>query len=101
MSTIHDDQTQILTPPPGKPRKKWHQRWAVRIPAIGLAGLIAIIAATGGSHPAAASHPAASARPPASAPAAPKGPTYPGQAADKLLSATLKARLKTGDSSSV
>ena len=69
MSTIHDDQTQILAPPPGKPRKKWHQRWAVRIPAIGLAGLIAIIAATGGSHPAAASHPAASARPSASAPA--------------------------------
>jgi hypothetical protein len=31
MSTTHDDQTQVLTPPPGKPRKKWHQRWSVRI----------------------------------------------------------------------
>ncbi len=101
MSTIHDDQTQILTPPPGKPRKKWHQRWAVRIPAIGLAGLIAIIAATGGSHPAAASHPAASARPSASAPAAPKSATYPDQAADKALCATFNADMKTGDTASV
>jgi hypothetical protein len=52
MSTIHDDQTQVLTPPPGKPRKKWHQRWSVRIP-LGLAalGLIAGVnkLGTGGS----------------------------------------------------
>src|SRR5436305_2737756 len=28
MYTTNDDQTQVLTPPPGKPRKKWHQRWS-------------------------------------------------------------------------
>jgi hypothetical protein len=48
MSITHDDQTQVLNAPPGKPRKKWHQRWSVRIPALALAGLIGIIAASGG-----------------------------------------------------
>jgi hypothetical protein len=53
MSTTHDDQTQVLTPP-GKPRKKWHQRWAVRIPA-GPAALAIGAGALGaavGHHPA-------------------------------------------------
>jgi Host cell surface-exposed lipoprotein len=59
------------TLPPGKPGKRWHQRWAVRIPVLGAAGLIAIIAATSGSHPAPAAH-AAPAKPAVTAPAHPK-----------------------------
>jgi hypothetical protein len=50
--TIDDAPTQILNPVP--PRKKWHQRWSLRIPAglalLALAGSIG--AATSGSHPA-------------------------------------------------
>jgi hypothetical protein len=53
MSTTHDDQTQVLTPP-GKPRKKWHQRWAVRI----LAGLAALAIGAGALGAAAGHHPA-------------------------------------------
>lgn len=61
-------------PAAGKAHKKWHQRWAVRIPAI---GLIAIIAATGGSHPA----PAASTAPATPASSAPASPAKPAQSA--------------------
>lgn len=73
MSTTHEhDTTQIQAPPPAKPRKKWHQRWSVRIPALALVGLIAIIAASGnGSH--AAASPAKPA-PSTSAPAKPASP---------------------------
>jgi Host cell surface-exposed lipoprotein len=81
MSTIHDDPTQILTPPPGgKPRKKWHQRWSVRVPALGVAGLIAIIVGVGGSHPAPTAHTA----PASSAPASPAKPAQPATASDYL-----------------
>jgi hypothetical protein len=101
MSAIHDDQTQILTPPPGKPRKKWHQRWSVRIPALALAGLIGIIAASsGGSHPAPAAKTAPA--PASSAPAAaPKSAAYPDQAADKALCATFNTDIKNGDTPSI
>jgi hypothetical protein len=100
MSTTDDDPTQVMTPPPGKPRKKRHQRWSVRIPGIGLVGLIAIIAATSCSHPAAKT--AAAPRPAASAPATrPAAATYPAQVADKALCATFDADMKTGDTASV
>ena len=67
--TTHDAPDQILSPDP--PRKKWHQRWSVRIPAglalLALAGSISA-AAAGGSHPA----PAAATRPaPSASPAQP------------------------------
>ena len=66
--TTHDAPDQILSPDP--PRKKWHQRWSVRIPAglalLALAGSISA-AAAGGSHLA----PAAAARPTPSASASP------------------------------
>jgi host cell surface-exposed lipoprotein len=68
MSTTTTNPATDAPTPPGKPRKRWHQRWAVRIPALGLAGLIAIMAASGGSHPAPAAH-TAPAKPAVTAPA--------------------------------
>ncbi len=62
--SIDDTSTQVIAPvSPGKPPKKWHQRWSIRIPALALAALIGIIAASGGGStpaPAAKTAPASS-----------------------------------------
>lgn len=68
MSTTSDDQTQVLTPPPGRPRKKWYQRWSVRI-LLGLAALGIIGGVAGGG----SSHTTAAPAPSTSAPSAPEG----------------------------
>lgn len=101
MST-DDTPTQIMTPPPGKPRKPRWRRWYVITPAALAAGIIMISALGGHSAPAKAAAPAAHpSSPAATAPAKAKATTYPAQAADETLCTTFNTDMTSGDTTDV